>query len=313
MAQVLPGIPRIYTALAEWLACIVFISTQTRRLQGWKLWLVLIASLLWQSVFLQATGTLAVIFWVPCMALAAAFMYLLLFLCCAVSPMDVSYYCIQAFLLAETAAALEWQLHCFLWPDGAPSGCAALGLLSAAYGCVFLFAIFVLRRNALSHDWPSILPRELVTALTIGVGIFIASNIGFLSARTPLSGSAPADVYIIRTIIDLCGVAVLYAHYLQCRELRVRQELEAVRAVMRTQYQQYQLSKDTVELIDRKYHDLKHHDMVLRSELDSERSNAYLNQMEEDIRVYEAQNKTQNPVLDTILTCKGMTCEKLHI
>ena len=34
---VLPDIPRIYTALAEWLACLICISEVKRRIGGWKL------------------------------------------------------------------------------------------------------------------------------------------------------------------------------------------------------------------------------------------------------------------------------------
>ena len=32
--------------------------------------------------------------------------------------------------------------------------------------------------------------------------------------------------------------------------------------------------------------------------------------MEEDIKTYEAQNKTGNPVLDTVLTSKSLYCQK---
>ena len=40
---------------------------------------------------------------------------------------------------------------------------------------------------------------------------------------------------------------------------------------------------------------------------------AYLDQMEEEIRNYEAQNKTGNKVLDTLLTSKNLFCMKNHI
>ena len=35
--DVLPDIPRIYTAVAEWLACLICILEVKRRVQGWKL------------------------------------------------------------------------------------------------------------------------------------------------------------------------------------------------------------------------------------------------------------------------------------
>ena len=38
--------------------------------------------------------------------------------------------------------------------------------------------------------------------------------------------------------------------------------------------------------------------------------NAYLNQMEEELKNYEAQNKTGNNVLDVMLTLKTLYCQK---
>ena len=61
----------------------------------------------------------------------------------------------------------------------------------------------------------------------------------------------------IRTIVDLGGIAVLYAHLIQCGELRVRRELEAVQNVLQNQYVQYKQSRESIDLINYKYHDLK--------------------------------------------------------
>lgn len=108
--------------------------------------------------------------------------------------------------------------------------------------------------------------------------------------------------------MDLGGLAILYAHHLQCRELRMGRELEAVQSVLQKQYQQYQLSKESIDLINRKYHDLKHQIMVLRAEPDAAQREAYLDQMEAEIKNYEAQNKTGNQVLDTVLTSKSLYC-----
>lgn len=56
-------------------------------------------------------------------------------------------------------------------------------------------------------------------------------------------------------------------------------------------------------MVNQKYHDLKHHIQLLRAASAAERTE-YLDQMEQQIRTYEAQNKTGNRVLDTILTAK---------
>ena len=52
----LPDIPRLYTALAEWLACMVYVMALRRRVEGWRLVLEAGALLVVLSVFLVATG-----------------------------------------------------------------------------------------------------------------------------------------------------------------------------------------------------------------------------------------------------------------
>ena len=50
----------------------------------------------------------------------------------------------------------------------------------------------------------------------------------FLTENTPFSGRYSFEIGNIRTLVDLGGIAILYAHLIQCRELRVRKELESV-------------------------------------------------------------------------------------
>lgn len=112
--QILPDIPRIYTALAEWLACILCMREGIRRFSGWKFWGIAAAAFLIQSAFLVCTGGLDGPLWMLCMAVAVFLMYCFLCISCDISSLDAGYICVKAFVLAEFMASLEWQLHCFL-------------------------------------------------------------------------------------------------------------------------------------------------------------------------------------------------------
>ena len=70
--------------------------------------------------------------------LSASMMLGLLAGCCRISPRDAAYYCIHAFVLAEFAASLEWQLYCFLLLNREASAWMRAGLLVAVYLAVFL-------------------------------------------------------------------------------------------------------------------------------------------------------------------------------
>lgn len=63
-------------------------------------------------------------------------------------------------------------------------------------------------------------------------------------------------------------------------------ELESVQNLLHNQYAQYKQAREAVELINYKYHDLKHHIIALRAEENMDKRNAYLNQMEEELKNY---------------------------
>lgn len=66
-------------------------------------------------------------------------------------------------------------------------------------------------------------------------------------------------------------------------------------------------------MVNQKYHDLKHAIALLKTDISGDEKMAYLNQIEDDIRSYEAQNKTGNKVLDTILTSKTIYGQKFGV
>ena len=147
----------------------------------------------------------------------------------------------------------------------------------------------------------------------ISIAVFAVSNMSYVNVNTPFTGRYSFEMGNIRTMVDVAGIAILYAHLIQCCELRVRKELEAVQNVLQNQYAQYKQSKESIELINYKYHDLKHQIAVLRSEADPGKREAFLDKMEADIKKYESQNKTGNKVLDTVLTTKSLYCAKHNI
>ena len=300
-------IPRLYTALAEWCACVLYLKTMETRLRGPRLWVACTVALVVQAAFLVLTGGQPIGFWIPCMALAVGFMFLFLFLFGGGSPAGAGYCCVRAFVLAELAASLEWQIHCFfLGPD--EWGWRSLLLLAAVYGVVFAAMYALERRYCAAGQGAAVTWREFGASAVIGVAVFTISNLSFLSIRTPFTGQYSGEILNIRTLVDLGGTAILFAYHIQRSELRLRRELESVQNVLQNQYLQYQQSKESIDLVNRKYHDLKHQIAWLREENDPEKRSAFLDAMESEIRNYEAQNKTGNPVADTMLTSKGLYC-----
>ena len=314
LQMILPDIPRIFTALAEWLACLLCIMEMKRRITGWKFVGVCGLAFVIQAVFLELTNGLENVLWILCMMAAAGLMYLFIYCCCEASTKDVGYMCVRAFVVAEFAAALEWQMDCYAYyMFGLTSQWYRLFWLVVVYGLVYTVVGVCFRKCAGAEGNLMVTNKELIPYVSIGLAVFAISNMGFVFSSTPFNGPYMIQIATVRTLIDFGGVAIIYAYHVQRMDLRVRHELESVQTILHNQYVQYQQSQEAMDIINYKYHDLKHHIMALRAEENQEKREAYLDQMEEEIRNYEAQNKTGNKVLDTLLTSKNLFCMKNHI
>ncbi len=311
---VLPDIPRFYTAIAEWLACLFCILEVKQRFSGWKFVGVSGAVLVLQSIFLILTDGLNDILWILCMMVAVGIMYGYIYLCGDLSARDAGYYCIRAFVVAEFAASLEWQTYCYLMVNwGFQNAVFRYIWMIVIYGMVYLIIWMLYRRYASKEKIYFVTNKELVSYLIIALAVFLMSNLGFVSVNTVFGGRYSSEIFNVRTLIDLGGVAIMYAYHVQRIELRMNHELESVQSILHNQYIQYQQSQEAMDLINYKYHDLKHHIIALRAEEDAKKRGEYLDKLEDDLKSYEVQNRTGNQVLDTLLTSKNLVCMRNDI
>ena len=302
----LPNIPRLYTALAEVLAVLLYARRLPRRFHRQTVVTVVWALVL--GIFLHKTGYVPLAWWVPCMLCAVLLLYGYLWGSRAVNWLEALYITARAFLLAEFAASIEWQLHCWLFPHRSGFDPLALALLVAVYGAVYGLMFWLERSRPLPEKHLDISNKAALAAFVMAGTVFVVSNFLFL-------GGSPAtmNVFCIRTLVDFCGVLVLAVQHEQLRENALHSELAAMDEVLRRQYEQYKRSKEGVNLINRRYHELKIQLARIRQEQDQTKQNAAIAAMEQNIRQYEAENKTGNPVLDTLLTAKTMECQQESI
>lgn len=312
LTVVLPDIPRIFTAIAEWMGAAMCVIMLKPRITGWKRSVAVTALLLAQCIFLILTEGQTDFLWLLCMCAAVLLMFVHIYICSDVTVLDALYYTCYAFMMAEFTASLEWQIYCYFGSSQDKIWVRYL-YMAVLYFITFLLIWLVNRRIEIHEEKPHIRSREMLVAGILTITAFAMSNLGFIYGETPFSGQYSAEIFNIRTMVDFAGMALIYAYHIQWREMRVRRELESMKTIFHNQYVQYQQSQKTIEIINYKYHDLKHHIMALRAEHDFDRRNDYLDKMEEEIKNYEAQNKTGNEVLDTLLTGKSLYCQQNNI
>ena len=307
-------IPRIYTAIAEWGACLVYLYMLKR--EKMKSAHFLIGALLMltvQCVFLTVTGNVSEVLWIPCMIIAVAIMYVFLLLGGNMKPLGAGYCCARAFVLAEFVASLQWQIVSIVQARGTQSLWVEILITIVVFGGCFAIDIY-LEKDFLKQDYlQQMTVKEVAAAAIMAVTIFAFSNLSFLNENAPFASKERADIFSMRTLVDFGGIAILHAYQSRISEYVAEKELSAMNVILKSQYDQYRNYQDSLDLIQMKYHDLKHQITALRVESDEEKRKKWIDAMEEEVSAFENMSKTGNQVLDTILAAKIFHCRKNHI
>ncbi|OZG59745.1 histidine kinase [Bifidobacterium lemurum] len=309
ITNALPDIPRIYTAISEWLACMVYVAVVPRTVSLQRtlcMGAIGLAALIGLQYF---AGTLPITFWILGMCLAFAAMWAIVRLASGIGKRTALFLTARAFVLAEMVASLHWQIDSFIRPSNAslwrPQPVLVLVVI---YGICFASAWLAERHSFRGDETITPTMREAVTTSIITIITFAMSNLSFVSTNTPFSGTVGQEVFYIRTLVDLCGFVILYAQQEQIRQTRATLELASINASLQSQHAEYLQSKENIEAMGRLAHDLKHQIVALRAELDPQQASAQFERLEASVNEYSAQQHSGNPVLDVILTTKTRTC-----
>ena len=310
LTSTLPDIPRSYTAICEWLACLVYIASIYRRVPLKRTVSVSAGSLIMLVAVQYFDGLMPLWFWIIGMLLAFGEMYATILFGTGAGKRESLYVTARAFVLAELVASLHWQMVTFAGMRDNTlqyDWCSVLSLV-ITYVLLFGFAWFVEHDN-FSQAVPS-LPTLSAAMVTVAITIvtFGMSNLSFVSTNTPFSGTAGQEIFYIRTLVDFCGFVILYAQQEQARRMKANSELASINAQLESQHQEYLQSKENIESLGRLAHDLKHQITALRAQVDPEHMEAGFEQLEKSVQRYSMQQHTGNPVLDVILTTKERTC-----
>ncbi len=307
-------IPRLYTALAEFAACAVFILVLRRRIRGLRFAVTIAAFGIIQFAIQYIAGLLPIAFWVPSMMVAVASMLAFIYVCSDVSLLDAGYCTSVAFIAAEFIAAFESQVYFyFVLLTKHDSMSASTIIMAAVYFILFALFYLIVKRQVPGSRRLDVNRKELGSVILITLASFIISNINFAFKDAEIFEAVGAGIFYIRTLVDFSGLTMIYAQQEQRKEMRMKFELEAINNVLYRQYEQYQSSKESTELINRKYHDLKHQIAIIRAETDVAKKESYLAEMDRAISMYESEIKTGNSVLDTVLTGKSIYCREKGI
>ena len=302
--------PGIYYAAAYWIGSMVFgtvLSKERRSAATWAKQLLVLAVL---SIFMTVTNHRPVVFFIPCLLTDYALTCVNLRFSCSLTTEETIYYNTRAFMVGELAAALDWQIFYYaLTTLKMPLNMRTnliflLPTWLLVFGASYLIERFIFRtQGKLEITW------SIVAAIMGVIAVFYFwSNISYIVRGTAFTASGAQELFIIRTLSDLGAVVFSGAYHLMVCQLSARLESEKLNQVLEMQYAAYKVSEESIALVNRKYHDLKHQIGVLRESTSETERHEYLDQMEEEIKSFEAQTHTGNAVLDAILGTKMLQC-----
>lgn len=146
--------------------------------------------------------------------------------------------------------------------------------------------------------------RKVIISLTVIIVCIVMSRLtNDIVGRTLLSTIAESTYSILS-----CAL-VLISQFGVSENDSMHYKVDSMTELLHQERKQYELSKETIDLINIKCHDLKHQISALRQNA-SEESIA---EIEHAVMIYDSGVKTGNDVLDVILTEKKLQCESRNV
>lgn len=304
-------IPGEFYAIAYTFAFAVLISNSSRRYDNKKTALIVGGFGAFLLVIMKVTHGLYGVIFGLLMLFYFAIMTITVKTACTYDLKTTLYFSVRAFIMGEFIASFGIQVYYYanLYFNLKLSWLSMYVFVIVVY--VLTAAVFYLleKRFAKRNVELKITKKELVSAALIGFTVFVTSNISYVMEALDYAEIVIEQLFTVRTMVNLGGSAILFAYHSQIIELNSRYEVMYLQHMLEMQSNNYEVLKQSVEVVNQKYHDLKYTIALLKDEANSEKSTEYLNKMEKDIKAYEANNKTGNDVLDTILTAKTLYCQ----
>lgn len=167
--------------------------------------------------------------------------------------------------------------------------------------CYFVFA------RRLQHRSLGVLPGHAVVGLL--VGFQLCTNL-FANLFNTYSAGETAGIYTVYSLFDWVAALLLFALLCEILDHRDAEQDNAVlQQMMRQQRQQLELSKDTVELINIKCHDIKKQLAGLGGRVPTQE----LEELRHAVEIYDIQADTGNETLNVLLAERSLVCKSRDI
>ncbi|MCX4312781.1 MAG: ATP-binding protein [Clostridia bacterium] len=147
------------------------------------------------------------------------------------------------------------------------------------------------------------------TGVLIIIGFALVVDILLNSIIVYYGGERSLLIMLMDIVYEsLCCGFLLYIQFGLIKTGELKNELDVTQYLLREKERQYNISKDNIELINLKCHDLRHQIRSISKQKGLPADT--VEEIESSISIYDAAVRTDNEVLDTVLTEKSLRCAR---
>lgn len=119
-------------------------------------------------------------------------------------------------------------------------------------------------------------------------------------------------LFALMTVCNICCcLTVLFAQFLIGKNVATLRENDAIRHMSELKMRQYEFTKENIDIINVKCHDLKHQLLELKTKGNIDKG--YIDKLTQSVSFYDSVMETGCEALDVVLTDKNMYCAKNNI
>ncbi len=220
---------------------------------------------------------------------------------CRVSLREAMYCAACAYLMEHIVYCIRLLENWVLTPNEVSTGGV---LYFADYILVYalVYVLFVRKMVQKGH---------CVTSALQSLGLTVSVLVVVLVMSVLASAYEFEAIHAVYALFFCTGT--LYGQLRQQQKQSLEQELLLQKQLWQQQKGQYEMSRDTIQLINQKCHDLKHQVNALRHIDEPEYKNAFIDSLQDAVMIYDTKVETGNEILNTVLTEKSLRCQREHI
>ena len=202
--------PGYYYAISYWLSALVMILVHGCGKKD--VWKYVYGVLSFISIFtvMFFTDGIKQMFFMPLMVCVFLLMLLYIRMAGELPWRETGFFCAKAFINAEFAASLCWQIHYFYTGDfsGQEKGTPEQMLwrvlhMVVIYAVLYILIYLIERYLKKDIEELQITRRELLVVYFVLIMVYCISNVSYVDVKSIFSAGTAMDVFIIRTLADL--------------------------------------------------------------------------------------------------------------